>query len=191
MRSFHRVAVLAVFAGLVMLAAAPAHAQAFISPYVGFNFGGDSANCVSLSNCEEKRTNFGVSIGTRRGIFGLEQDIAYAPDFFGTTEGGSNAVLTVMSNMLLVIPAGPIQPYGVIGIGLIRPRMKFDAASLELGKNALGYDIGGGINIFLVRAVAIRGDVRRMKTLSDVTLGFLSSEKLEFWRGSAGVTFRF
>jgi hypothetical protein len=188
MRVCHRIAVFAVFA---LLAAAPAQAEGFISPYIGFNFGGDSANCVTLRSCEDRRTNFGLSIGTRRGIFGVEQDIAYAPDFFGKTPGGSNAVLTLMSNMLLVIPAGPVQPYAVVGIGLIRPRMKFDAESLALGKNALGYDMGGGLNLFLVRGLAIRGDVRRLKTLSNVTLGFLSGEKLEFWRGSAGVTFRF
>ena len=188
MRMLQRTMVLAVFA---LLTAAPARAQGFISPYIGFNFGGDSANCEGLRDCEDRRTNFGLSIGTRRGILGLEQDIAYAPDFFGKTPGGSNAVLTMMSNLLLVIPAGPIQPYGVVGIGLIRPRMKLDAASLSLSNNALGYDIGGGINIYLARAFAIRGDVRRMKTLSDITLGLFSKEELEFWRGTAGVTFRF
>jgi hypothetical protein len=33
--------------------------------------------------------------------------------------------------------------------------------------------------------------VRHMHTLQDVTLGVFSSAKLDFWRGSAGVTFRF
>jgi opacity protein-like surface antigen len=179
------------FFTLIILAAAPARADTFISPFLGFNFGGDSANCVSLRNCEDRRTNFGIALGVRNGIFGLEQEFGYAPDFFGRTEGGSNAVLTVMSNLLLVIPAGPIHPYGVIGIGLIRPHMKLDVESLTLDKNALAYDIGGGVNIYLVRSVGIRGDVRRLKTLSNVTLGFLSGEKLEFWRGSAGLTFRF
>ena len=188
MRSFRRVAG---FIALIVLAAAPARAEGFITPFFGFNFGGDSANCVSLRNCEDKRTNFGIAVGTQSGIFGFEQEIAYAPDFFGRTEGGRNAVLTVMSSLLVVIPAGPIQPYGVIGIGLIRPRMKLDAESLAFEKNALGYDIGGGVNIYLVRSVGIRGDVRRLKTLSDITLGFFSGEQLEFWRGSAGVTFRF
>src|SRR5262245_41479600 len=94
------------FVALMLLVAGPAHAEGFISPYIGFNFGGDSANCLSLQDCEERRANFGVSLGVRRGIFGLEQDIAYAPDFFGETDGGSNAVLTVMSSLMLIIPAG-------------------------------------------------------------------------------------
>src|SRR5829696_5180060 len=124
---------------LLSCSAVPARAQAFISPYAGYNFGGDSANCTSLQNCEEKRLNLGVSFGTTRGIFGFEEDIAYARDFFGKTPGSSNAVLTVMSNLLLVVPAGPIQPYALVGLGLIRPHAEFDATSLALDKNALGY----------------------------------------------------
>src|SRR3954452_22716383 len=100
---------------LVFGAARPGDAQAFISPYAGYNFGGDSANCVSLQNCEEKRLNLGVSFGTTHGIFGFEEDIAYARDFFGRTPGGNNAVLTVMSNLMLVLPAGPIRPYALAG----------------------------------------------------------------------------
>ena len=175
---------------MMILVAESAHAEGFISPFIGFNFGGDSANCLSLRDCEERRANFGLSMGIRRGIFGLEQDIAYAPDFFGETEGGSNAVLTVMSNLMLIIPAGPLQPYGVVGLGLIRSHMNLDSGLLEQGDNALGYDIGGGLNIYF-GPVGIRGDVRRMKSLDDITLGVFNGQKLEFWRGSAGVTFKF
>lgn len=169
----------------------PASAQGFITPFVGFNFGGDSANCASLKNCEDKRLNWGASLGKINGIFGVEEDIAYARDFFGKTAGGDNSVLTVMSDLMLVVPAGPIQPYVLVGLGLIRPHVKFDAASLTLDKNALGYDIGGGINIFFGHSIGVRGDVRHLKTLQDITLGVFSNDKLEFWRGSAGLTFRF
>lgn len=176
---------------LVTLASAPARAESFIAPFIGFNFGGDSANCASLRECEEKRANFGVSVGTRRGVLGFEQDIGYARDFFGKTPGADNAVLTVMSSLMVVIPAGPIHPYGIVGIGLIRPHVKLDLASLASNENALGYGIGGGLNIFLLRRIGIRGDVRRLKTVNDITLPLFSNEKLEFWRGSVGVTFRF
>lgn len=182
---------IAAVAALTTLAAAPARAEGFISPFYGYNFGGDSSHCVSLRNCEDKRTNFGVSLGSSHGIFGFEEDISYAKDFFGKTPGTANSVLTVMSNVMLVVPAGPIQPYGVIGVGLIRPHAKLDTSSLSLDKNAFGWDIGGGLNVFLGHTVGLRGDVRRMKTLSAVTLGVFSSDKLEFWRGSVGVTLRF
>src|SRR5580765_5277337 len=103
-----RILVLAValLAGSVL----PGRAQGFISPFAGYNFGGDSANCVSLQNCEERRLNLGVSVGTTHGIFGFEEDIAYAGEFFGKTPGSDNALLTVMSSVLLVLPAGPIRP---------------------------------------------------------------------------------
>jgi opacity protein-like surface antigen len=182
----------AAFIALITAAAAPARAQGFISPFVGFNFGGDqSADCVSLTNCEEKRLDWGVAFGSTSGILGFEEEIAYSKDFFGKTGTSNNSVLTLMSNLMLVVPAGPIRPYGVIGLGLIRPHNEFNANGLDLSDNALGYDIGGGVNIFLTRGVGIRGDVRHLHTLQDITLGVLSEEKLDFWRGSAGVTFRF
>jgi opacity protein-like surface antigen len=186
-----RIQIVVLATALLSGSAVTARAQAFISPYAGYNFGGDSANCVSLQNCEEKRLNLGVSFGTTHGVLGFEEDIAYAPDFFGKTTGSSNAVLTVMSNLLLVVPAGPIQPYALVGLGLIRPHAQFDATSLALDKNTLGYDIGGGLNIFLSRAIGVRGDVRHLHTLQDVSLGIFSSDQLDFWRASAGLTFRF
>jgi Outer membrane protein beta-barrel domain len=178
-------------AGLLAVAATPARADGFITPYWGFNFGGDSANCVSLSNCEDKRTNWGVSFGATHGIFGFEEDIGYAKDFFGKTPGTNNAVLTIMSDFMLVVPAGPIQPYAVAGIGLIRPHFTFDTSSLSFDQNTLGYDIGAGLNIFLGHSVGVRGDVRHLHTLQDVNLGVFANSKLDFWRGSVGLTLRF
>jgi opacity protein-like surface antigen len=174
-----------------LVVAAPAHADGFISPFIGFNFGGDSSNCASLTTCEDKRTNFGVSLGTIHGALGFEEEIGYTPQFFGKTPGGDNAMLTLMSNLMVVIPAGPIQPYGVIGIGLMRSHAQFNATSLALDNNSLGWDIGGGLNIFFGHSVGIRGDVRHLRTLQDVTLGVFGNDHVDFWRASAGLVFRF
>ena len=106
-------------AALLTLNVTPARADGFVTPSVGFNFGGDTTNCNSLRSCDDKRVNWGVSIGTTGSILGFEEELAYAPNFFGTTSGGDNAVLTLMSNLLVVIPAGPVQPYGLVGIGLV------------------------------------------------------------------------
>ena len=65
MRIFHVCAAATV---IVLASAPPARAEGFVTPYVGFNFGGDSANCLSLSNCQERRTNFGVTVGSARGV---------------------------------------------------------------------------------------------------------------------------
>jgi opacity protein-like surface antigen len=173
-------------------AAVPAHAQGFISPFLGFDFAGDhAAFCVSLLNCEERRLDWGVAFGAMGNGLGFEEEIAYSPDFFGKTAGAESSVLTLMSNLMLIVPAGPIRPYGIIGVGLIRPHNKFDANALDLSNNEFGWDIGGGINIFLTHGFGLRGDIRHLHTFEDVTLGVLTNEKLDFWRGSAGLTFRF
>jgi len=41
---------------LLAVTAVPARADGFITPYYGFNFGGDS-NCARFTNCEDKRKN--------------------------------------------------------------------------------------------------------------------------------------
>jgi opacity protein-like surface antigen len=188
MQSFHVVALAAV---LVSVTASPASADGFITPYIGFNYGGDSANCVRFSNCEEKRTNWGVTFGSTHGIFGIEADFGYAPNFFGKTPGEDNGVFHFMTDFMVLVPAGPIQPYGFIGIGLIRPHAKFSVSSLSLGENAFGHNLGGGLNVFLVRSVGLHGEVRHLRTFKDVTLGIFNNDKIDFWRASAGLTFRF
>jgi outer membrane protein with beta-barrel domain len=189
MKQISRLGVLVV--ACVTLSVRPARADGFLTGYGGFNFGGDSANCVSATSCEEHRANWGVAFGSTHGIFGFEEDIGYAPEFFGKSGTGDNAVLTVMSNLMLVVPAGPIQPYALVGLGLIRPHAKLDASSLDASQNTIGYDVGGGINIFLLHSLGLHGDLRHLHTLQDVTLGIFNNQPLDFWRASAGLTLRF
>jgi hypothetical protein len=175
---------------VLALGEAPARADGFITPYAGFNFGGDAASyCAHLTNCDDRRLNWGVAFGGTGGIFGFEEDIAYSPDFFGKVPGQSSSVLTVMSNLMLIVPAGPVQPYALVGIGLIRPH--FSASNLTTDKNAVGYDVGGGLNLYFARHVGVRGDIRHIHTFEDVALSVFSGDRLNFWRASGGVTFRF
>jgi len=174
-----------------LVSALPARADGFIAPFAGFNFGGDSANCISVTNCDEKRLNWGASLGTMNGIFGAEVDFGYAPHFFGETATGDNSVLTVMSNLMLIVPAGPIRPYAVVGLGLIRPHAQINSSLADVSQNTLGYDVGGGVNLFILHSVGVRGDIRHMHTLQNITLGVLQNQPLDFWRASAGLTFRF
>ena len=186
--------------GLLAAAAAPARADGFIVPYWGYNFGGDS-NCQTLTNCEDKRTNFGVSLGKMGAIFGFEEDLAFARDFFGAPTNGAsvdNSVFTLMSNLLIGIGAGPVQPYVLVGAGLIRPHTSVTLTQFTAEKNSLGYDIGGGVSGFALKHVGIRGDIRHFHTLQDVPLlqtftgnGVFAEQKLDFWRASFGLAFRF
>ena len=133
---------------LLLLVSAPARADGFIVPFVGYNFGGDSGNCPSLTDCNEKRLNFGVAFGSMGAAIGFEQDISYARNFFGETPGADNSVFSVMSNLLIGPGVGPVRPYFVVGVGLIRPHVSSLVGSVtnfDAGKNSLGYDLGGGL----------------------------------------------
>src|SRR5262245_42684674 len=151
--------VLPIAALLLTMVSTPARADGFLSPFVGFNYGGDSTNCEALTNCNDKRVNWGVGLGVTGGIFGFEEEFAYAPNFYGTSSDTDNAVLTLMSNLLLVIPAGPVRPYGLVGIGLVRAHAQLNPSSLADDQNSLGWDIGGGVNIFFGHTFGVRGDV--------------------------------
>ncbi len=99
------------------ISAIPAGAEGFIVPYLGFNYGGNS-NCASLTNCEEKRTNFGVSIGSMGNVVGFEQDFGFAKDFFGKVPGADNSVFTLMSNVLIGAGGGRVQPVRAVRHGI-------------------------------------------------------------------------
>ena len=183
---------LAVALALCVMWAVPARAQGFIAPYIGFPYGGDvSSFCASLTNCEERRMNWGVEIGSARGAIGFAEDIGYAKNFFGDVPGSDNSVLTLMTNLMVVLPAGPIRLYGLFGFGLVHPHVSFGTSAFDLSKNAIGYDFGGGVNIMFTHGFGIRGDIRDIRTFQDLTLGIFDSQKLNFWRGSAGLVFQF
>src|ERR1051325_11977060 len=135
----------------VCLAPKPAAADGFITPFYGFNFGGDSGNCASLTNCNEKRANFGVALGSMGSAVGVEEDISYAKNFFGDTPGADNSVFSAMTNLIIGVGKGPFQPYVVGGFGLIRPHVS--RLSLSADTNTLGYDVGGGLGLFFTAHV--------------------------------------
>ena len=180
---------------LVVLSASPARADGFFTPFYGYNYGGDSSNCATLTTCEDKRTNLGVSFGSMGKVIGYEQDISYAKEFFGKIPGADNSVFTLMSNVLVGVGVGPVQPYALLGFGLVRPRTSLNIASTvtDFSKNSFGYDIGGGVNGYFSRHVGIRGDIRRFQTMQDVPIlgsiagSILSNQKLSFWRASIGL----
>lgn len=177
---------------LLVLAPAPARADGFIVPFVGYNFGGDSG-CPSLTGCADKRLNFGVAFGSMGTAFGFEQDISYARHFFGETPGEDNSVFSAMSNLLVGPGVGLIRPYFVVGVGLIRPHVSSLADSVtdfDASRNAFGYDIGGGLAV-MFGPVGVRGDIRRFRTLENIDLLIFSGQKLDFWRASAGLALTF
>src|SRR5688572_12452120 len=178
---------------LTLGVAHPAAAQTFISPLLGYDFGEDSS-CPAITGCEDKNLNVGVGIGTLGGFFGLELDISYAKDFFGAAPGYSSSVLTVMSDLIAGPQIGPVRPYATGGVGLIKSHVSATPASLlESNNNDFGWNIGGGVMVFLGEHIGVRGDIRHFHAFQDLEiLGFpLSDTKLDFGRASAALVFRF
>lgn len=178
---------------LLIGASSTASAQGFISPFIGYNFGGDSG-CPEISNCENKTRNFGVAFGTLGNVVGAEAEFSFIDSFFGDTPGTSSHVVTFMGNVMLSPKFGVIQPYGLVGLGLIKTHAEITAVGLlESDNNHLGWDIGGGIVAYLGRHVGVRGDIRYFHAFQDLEiLGLpIADTKLDFGRASAGVLFRF
>ena len=114
---------------LVLGIASPSFAQGYISPLIGFDFGGDSG-CPEITSCEDRNLNLGVSVGALGGFLGTELEFAYAKDFFGEIPGLSSNVLTLMGNVMLAPRFGPAQPYALIGLGLIKTHADVNATDL-------------------------------------------------------------
>jgi opacity protein-like surface antigen len=179
---------------LFIIAVAPdVRAQSYISPLVGYDFGGDSG-CPTITGCEDKRLNFGIGLGQLGAVLGFETEFAYAKDFFGSGPNLSSNVLTVMGNVMLVPAIGPVRPYALVGLGLIKSHVEFTPTSLlTTDNNDFGWDVGGGVFIFLGEHVGVRGDIRHFHSFEDLTIAgvALSDTKLDFGRASAALVLKF
>jgi hypothetical protein len=187
---------------LVLTAFTPGVARAdfLIVPFFGVNFGGDSGKNLADS-AEASRYNWGASFAWMgAGVFGVEGDIGYSNDFFGKTDTGGSNVLTMSGNLLLGIPFGGqqgfgVRPYGVVGVGLVRPEGDAFPASEAFGDNHVAWNSGGGLFVFFTSRVGIRADVRYFRTFEPVDLFDIDANEesgdLDFTRGSIGFVLRF
>ena len=189
----HVVTLLLLTGALSAAAPAAAHAQGFISPFIGFDFGGDSG-CPTAGDCEDKNSNIGVGFGTMGAVVGFEAELGYARDFFGEAPGQSSNVLTFMSNLIIGPKIGPVRPYVLGGLGLIKTHVELTGTSLlETDNNSFGWDLGGGVMVMFGEHVGVRGDLRKFASFQERSiLGFtLSNEKLGFNRAAAALVLAF
>jgi hypothetical protein len=177
----------------VLLAPRQARAQGFIAPFVGFDYGGDSG-CQTAGGCEDKNSNIGVAIGKMGNAVGFETDFGFARNFFGDVEGQTSSVLTIMSNLMIIPKIGPVRPYVLGGLGLIKTHVELTApALLETKNSSFGWDMGAGVMVLFGQHIGIRGDIRKISSFQERTiLGItLSNEKLSFQRASAALVLAF
>jgi len=170
-------------------------AQGFISPFIGYDFGGD-ASCPNITNCQDKKLNAGIAIGSLGSILGFEEELGYAKNFFGDSPSFSSSVLTLMSNLMVVPAIGPIHPYVLGGVGLVKSHIEFTTGSIfTTNNNNFGWDLGGGVILLFGGHLGVRGDIRHFHSFQDLqipVLGFtINGSKLNFGRASAGLVVKF
>ncbi|HVC19854.1 MAG TPA: outer membrane beta-barrel protein [Vicinamibacterales bacterium] len=158
------------------LVPSPARADTFVTPFVGATFAGDAPASEPV---------YGVGVGGG-GVVGLEGEFGYAPDFFSQSTGvTSSDVLTLMANLLVGAPRGPVRPYVTGGLGLIRQQRDLSASGLlsHISSDDFGFNVGGGARFMLTKHLAVRGDLRYFKVRKSGGLGF--------WRAYGGLALGF
>jgi opacity protein-like surface antigen len=170
-----------------------ANAEGFVSPIFGYNFGGDSG-CPHITNCEDKHLNWGIAFGALGSVVGFEAEFAHTSDFLGQVSNQSTDVLTFMGNFMLAPKIGPVQPYGLGGIGLIRTSVEEAVESND--ENQIGYDVGGGLMVFFGRHIGIRGDIRYFHSFQILDLSRfpnlqINKTKIDYGRAGVAAVFKF
>ena len=175
---------------LVIGAARVANAQVRLTPFAGVTFGDDAP---------ATKFNAGAGLTFMGRIVGFEFDFGYSPDFFGEETDfaliGDSNVTTFTGNLVIGPSTGRVQPYGVVGLGLVRSRIS-DAEDLfdDVTTNDFGFNVGGGVIGMLNDRVGVRGDLRYFRSLQDnesdndldVAVG-----RFGFWRFTTGLMFKF
>ncbi len=194
-------------ASLVTLSAvaapSPAAADWLFTPFVGATFGGNAevgGSGDSFRNDFERKISYGATLGWMgAGIIGFEADFGYSPNFFRADDNSDNFnlvgdgnVTTLMGNLVVGAPMGPIRPYASGGVGLLKSKVDSAGQFFDASRSDFGYDLGAGV-MAMGGNIGIRGDVRYFRSLQsndsdgiDFSLG-----NFKFWRGTVGVTFKF
>jgi len=176
-------------------ASARAEAQTglFASSLVGYNFGGDTG-CQHVDGCTSRKINAAVSVGGLGKKYGLEEEMSFSPDFLGRAPGMSSSVFTLMINGVVSPRIGPIRPYALAGLGLIRTHIQLTTTSIFATTDSdFGWDAGGGVMGFVSDHFGVRGDLRYFRSTDETNVLQLTlpNSTLRFWRVGAGVVVKF
>jgi opacity protein-like surface antigen len=175
-------------------AARDARAQGFISPSIGYNFGG-SAGCPSATDCRDKNWNWGGSLGSLGAVLGFEAELTYEGEFTGDSPNQASAVTTLMANFMLAPRISIVQPYGLVGVGAIKTTLENPGVGASESDTDPGWTIGGGLMLFVNPHVGLKGDVRFYRSFSALDLLGIDLVKgrntIDFGRAGFGVVLKF
>jgi opacity protein-like surface antigen len=181
---------------VLVLSPAAAHADWLFTPNIGSTFGADASG--------NEHFTYGASIGWMgAGILGWEADLSYTPEFFEAGDDDfdpidDSNVVSAMANAIIGIPiggqtGGGFRPYFAAGLGMLSREVTSSDALFNVDNNEFGFNLGGGAMGFMSDHVGFRGDLRYTRSFEDpeednefdVGVG-----NFDYWRGTAGVTFR-
>lgn len=179
----------------VVLAPATARGEWLFTPNLGTTFNGAADGREHLT--------YGASIAWMgAGIFGLEGDFQYTPEFFEPNDNdvdlvGDSNVLTMMGNVIVGIPiggqkGGGLRPFGIAGVGLLKQSVSNTNEAFSVDSNEFGFNVGGGVMGFFNDYVGLRGDVRYVRSFENVgdNLVNIGVGNFDYWRTNVGVVFR-
>ena len=184
------------------LAPATASAEWIFTPFIGTSFaaGADTFDDDILEEALEgsKMTYGGTLTYLGRGVFGFEVDLGFAQNYFEPGDDEFEDVddsnyMSLMANVILSTPRGAFRPYATAGVGMLKTFIDGPDDAFDIDRNALGFNLGGGVYGFFTDRVGIRGDVRyfRQMTEADDDEVDFDLTAFRFWRGTVGISFRF
>lgn len=184
---------------LLLLTAAPARADFFLTPFAAIKFAGDA----SIVDLESGASNAKFALGGMAGFlsdgfFGAEADVTYVPRFFERSSGSLVArshVLTFMGNVMVAAPRRVTQyslrPFVSGGAGLMSINIDDVANAIPVDSNLFGVNVGGGAMGPLTNAVDVRFELRWFKSVTaGDAMPLLPRSALSFWRAAVGLTIR-
>lgn len=194
--------ILALATAAICLAPSTASAEWILTPFIGasFNTGSDVTDEEFDELIDGSKMTYGGSLTwLGGGVLGFEVDFGYSPEFFESDDDDldfidSSNYSSLMANVVLSAPYGAFRPYGTAGVGLINTSIDDVDDIFDVDRNALGFNVGGGVMAFFTDRVGIRGDLRYFRQMSesdeDDEVDF-DLNAFRFWRGTVGVSFRF
>src|SRR6187455_3305938 len=132
----------------ILLAPVPARADTLLIPFFGVNFGGDSGKKFSEA-FDTSQFNWGASLAFMGGgVFGVEGDFGFSPDFYGKTAEGGSSAFTATGNLIIGVPLGGqkgfgVRPYGLVGAGVLTSSSDFGTGFTDIDETSMTWSAGG------------------------------------------------
>ena len=146
----------------------PASADWRLTPIVGTTIQTETGFVDLDGTASGRHLVFGVSLtGLSSGLFGLEVEATVVPSVFtGHELVDDSRVLTAGASLVVAVPPSVwrIRPYAVLGVGLVRSTSSDAANLLPISSTQPGFHLGGGVWVPVAKRVALRGDVRFLRT---------------------------